>query len=103
MSCMHENPEGYQFCTTCGEQLSIGNCTCGFPRFATDIYCGGCGKSTQEASQVAQEVVPVNDSIRFKYSIEDILISTDNLTEQNNQVISQEQITELLRKNNKAK
>ena len=43
MSCNHPNPPGYSFCGSCGEELEVVRCRCGFVAAAGDLFCGRCG------------------------------------------------------------
>jgi hypothetical protein len=43
MSCRHENPPGYAFCTICGQALAVRRCACGWACGMADSYCGRCG------------------------------------------------------------
>lgn len=51
MSCEHNNPEHYHYCTVCGEQiLSVRNNETDIQK---DLYCGLCGKKNQQADDSA--------------------------------------------------
>jgi len=51
MSCQHPNPPGYTFCATCGTQLDIVRCYCGFSNIKSNLYCGQCGLKLEALNQ----------------------------------------------------
>jgi len=43
-SCTNDNPRSAVECLTCGEKLTVANCSCGFRASLIDRYCGQCGQ-----------------------------------------------------------
>lgn len=49
-SCGNDNPRTYLECMTCGQPLSSIRCTCGFPNYLLDSFCGSCGEALVKTS-----------------------------------------------------
>ncbi len=55
MSCQHTNPPGYSFCSTCGAELNVIHCRCGFSNLPSSLYCGNCGLSLESIVPSSQK------------------------------------------------
>jgi hypothetical protein len=69
MSCRHDNPPGYAFCTTCGEVLAVRRCTCGLACSMTDRYCGRCGTALDSKTAAGHSTASIERNGQYDLNV----------------------------------
>jgi len=69
MSCRHENPPGYAFCTICGQALAVHRCACGMACSITDHYCGRCGMKLDSTTAAGSSTPSIPRSGQYDLNV----------------------------------
>ena len=94
MSCGHNNPVGYRFCSQCGAVLAVTFCRCGFAAQANDTFCGGCGTHLHVENASDARLDPT-----FRYDLKEIIAaskSNENVLLETGAHVTQDDIERLV-------